>query len=185
MFRLIYPKRRTDGFTMIELLVVVAIIGIIAAMLIPNLLDALAKAKQKRSMASVRNLGTQVMSRITDGFGAASAGQDAIFTWPSAGAGCISTCDELFTDAESKHCRDGWNSRLELLAILVPGSCPDLEDEGRLVAVRSCGSDLACDGSYAYGSFGTRDYTSDIVWVDGFFIRWPEDQGQLPAQATN
>ena len=38
------------GFTLIELLIVVAVIGIIVSMLIPNLLDALQKAKQKRTM---------------------------------------------------------------------------------------------------------------------------------------
>ncbi len=41
--------RSQRGFTLIELLIVVAIIGIIAALLIPNFLDALQKAKQKRT----------------------------------------------------------------------------------------------------------------------------------------
>ncbi|MBP8846490.1 MAG: prepilin-type N-terminal cleavage/methylation domain-containing protein, partial [Thermoanaerobaculia bacterium] len=51
-------KNRQRGFTLIELLIVVAIIGIIAAILIPNLIDALQKSKQKRTMADMRNLGT-------------------------------------------------------------------------------------------------------------------------------
>ena len=44
-------RNRQKGFTLIELLIVVAIIGIIAALLIPNFLDALQKAKQKRTVA--------------------------------------------------------------------------------------------------------------------------------------
>ena len=65
--------RRTGqrGFTLIELLIVVAIIGVIAAILIPNLLDALQKTKQKRTMAEMRITGTAVMSWLSDQAGAA------------------------------------------------------------------------------------------------------------------
>src|SRR5215208_854775 len=65
---------RQKGFTLIELLIVVAIIGIIAALLIPNFLDALQKAKQKRTVADERNLGTAMFSWLTDQLGAAAAG---------------------------------------------------------------------------------------------------------------
>ena len=58
-------RNRQRGFTLIELLIVVAIIGIIAAILIPNLLDALQKAKQKRTVSDIRNTGTAWMSRPT------------------------------------------------------------------------------------------------------------------------
>ena len=49
-------KRGLKGFTLIELLIVVAIIGIIVAIAIPNLLNAIQRAKQKRTMAA--NAGT-------------------------------------------------------------------------------------------------------------------------------
>ncbi|RMH23344.1 MAG: prepilin-type N-terminal cleavage/methylation domain-containing protein, partial [Acidobacteria bacterium] len=62
------------GFTLIELLIVIAIIGIIASILIPNLLDALQKAKQRRTVAEMRNLGVAWMSWLTDQVGAAAAG---------------------------------------------------------------------------------------------------------------
>src|SRR5947199_2520070 len=67
-------RNRERGFTLIELLIVVAIIGIIAALLIPNFLDALQKAKQKRTVADVRNAGTAMFSWLTDQVGAAAAG---------------------------------------------------------------------------------------------------------------
>ena len=67
-------KNRQRGFTLIELLIVVAIIGIIAAILIPNLIDALQKSKQKRTMADMRNTGTAWTSWLTDQLSAGAAG---------------------------------------------------------------------------------------------------------------
>jgi len=59
-------KRDSKGFTLIELLIVVAIIGIIAAIAIPNLLNAIDRGKQKRTMADVRSVGTAVESYAVD-----------------------------------------------------------------------------------------------------------------------
>src|SRR5262245_47759437 len=59
-------KRADEGFTLIELLIVVAIIGIIAAIAIPNLLNAIDRGKQKRTMADMRSVGTAVESYAVD-----------------------------------------------------------------------------------------------------------------------
>ena len=58
--------RNQKGFTLIELLIVVAIIGIIAAIAIPNLLNAIDRGKQKRTMADLRSIGTAVEAYSID-----------------------------------------------------------------------------------------------------------------------
>ena|ERR1700675_4542689 len=59
-------NKNDKGFTLIELLIVVAIIGIIAAIAIPNLLNAIDRGKQKRTMADMRSVGTAVESYAVD-----------------------------------------------------------------------------------------------------------------------
>ena len=58
--------RKQKGFTLIELLIVIAIIGIIAAIAIPNLLNALDRSRQKRSMSDLRTWGSALGTYLVD-----------------------------------------------------------------------------------------------------------------------
>jgi type II secretion system protein G len=167
-------RNRQRGFTLIELLIVVAIIGIIAALLIPNFLDALQKAKQKRTVADARNIGTAMMSWLTDQEAAAAAGAAAtnIVTVASYGAKLdIGAVEDILEPQYMQEvpALDGWkqkydfrmNSDLSARTIILIGSTGQ-QGNGTLTA------------TYTPGAFDPTDYQQDIVWADGFFVRWPQ-----------
>src|ERR1017187_7289029 len=80
-------KRNHKGFTLIELLIVVAIIGIIVAIAIPNLLNAIQRAKQKRTMGDMRSAGTAADAYAVDfnHYPAAGGRRDGRRSWAAPG----------------------------------------------------------------------------------------------------
>ena len=172
-------RNRQRGFTLIELLIVVAIIGIIAAILIPNLIDALQKAKQKRTVADMRNVGTAFMSWVTDAASAGAAGAATFnanaYTDLSAGAlaGTLNPGTGTFFYMENPPVNDGWKHPYvfgfnasgnvlasNVFAIVSGGNDGDVTVMGDVNGVTA-------------GAFTPTDYPQNIIWADGFFVRWP------------
>jgi prepilin-type N-terminal cleavage/methylation domain-containing protein len=165
-------RYRSAGFTLIELLIVVAIIGLLAAMLIPNLLDALQKTKQKKTMADSRLAGVGMMSWLTDQATAGAAGQSLGASFDLGVYNSIGY-DELVsvlvpTYLQELPQRDGWKKDYDYYL--------DTTASGKQVmAIRSAGQggDYETD-VYRVGAFEPTDYARDIIWADGFFVRWPQ-----------
>lgn len=68
------------GFTLIEMLIIVTVIGIILTIAIPNFLAALQKGKQKATMGDMKTLGVAIESYMTDNGMAPGAGAFTLVT---------------------------------------------------------------------------------------------------------
>ena len=170
-------RNREKGFTLIELLIVVAIIGIIAALLIPNFLDALQKAKQKRTLSDARSMVTAFMSLVTDLSSAAAAGAStsaAVYDVTKGGmdATTADRVEELLVTRyiQTLPALDGWKNAYEFYMGATITSA-------QLFAVVSGGRDGSIDQGEAFvvTSFTPTDYEQDIVWADGFAVRFPQN----------
>jgi len=149
-------KRNSKGFTLIELLIVVAIIGIIAAIAIPNLLNAIDRGKQKRTMADLRSMGTAIEEySIDNNFYPKSMGDVA----------------DLKAQVTPTYIRqipeqDGWGQPFYV----------STDTSGGGYTLASCGKGAGTCGSWTVSGTGgkTTQFSDDIVFMNGSFVQWPE-----------
>ena len=147
-------RRNSKGFTLIELLIVVAIIGIIAAIAIPNLLNAIDRGKQKRSMADLRSIGTASEAYAVDNN-----------HYPIGALAVVGpTLQPVYIKLMPAN--DGWNHPFTYA--------------GQALGVGYTVKSLGKDGVVEAGPAGaqTGDFDCDIIFIDGQFVQWPEGMQQ-------
>lgn len=160
-------KRNPKGFTLIELLIVVAIIGIIVAIAIPNLLNAIQRAKQRRTMGDMRSAATAIEAYAVDlNRYPPAAGTYALPPEVTAATTTIGNSLSNYispTYIKAVPLADGWNSWFRY----------DIDTNGSAYGLFSGGKDgtVTVSGS---GLGPTTDFNADIVYSNGSFLQWPE-----------
>ena len=162
------------GFSIIELLVVMAVIGLLAAIAIPMYMNAQNRAKQGQTMANMRAIATAWELRATEQKAYNAAG--ATFTVPDSEI----TYTDLTSMLAPKYIQvlprlDGWNHALEF-RMDQPYQRTSGGRPAQIYTIRSPGRDGILKGDKGLNSYteGTFDcFDCDIVFANGHFVARP------------
>jgi general secretion pathway protein G len=141
-------QRRQSGFTLIEIMVVVIIIGLLAGIVVPNVMDSLDKANVQKARADFKTLQTALKLYRIDNFNYPSTeqGLESLVSKPSIAPIPRNYKSNGYIETLPK---DPWGNEYQYMS---PG-------EGHEYDIYSLGAD---------GVSGGEDQNADLtVWDDG------------------
>lgn len=152
-------RRRERGFTLIELMIVVAIIALITAIAMVAYFTAIDRARQKRTVSDMRTIAmawetraSEMQSYLIPGY----AFPEAEATYEQLSAALIPTYTRTVMRL------DGWGNPYQFAT----GNGP------KEYAIRSAGRDgVFQEGEYIPGD--TDDPDCDVVYANGGFVTYP------------
>jgi len=139
----------TGGFSLVELLVVLVILSVLAAIVIPAMINALDKGRQKRTMADLRLLGGSIETYSVDNS-----------NYPIGDATDLSVLVPEYTNTLVS--KDAWNHDLIYIGTALDYTLGSAGKNG--------GATLALTGSGG----PSKDFDDDIIYRTGTFVQWPE-----------
>ncbi len=154
-------QRSQLGFSLLELLIVVVIIGIIATLAVPNLLESLDRSRQNATKADIRSIATALERFAVDHQ-----------AYP-----VVDKMADLRSDLEPKYIKklpitDGWKHALAF----------ETDAKGATYTLSSPGKDGEFQAADAAES--TLGFATDIICIDGVLLEEPvADLETAPEQA--
>ncbi len=147
-------RGREKGFTLLELLLVVAVIGILFVIAIPNFLNALDRGRQKRTLSDIRTIGVAVESYAVDA---------NIYPRNFSEASVESTVQGVIqpTFIKDTPLVDGWGYVMTYAS----------NSSGSQYTILSVGKDGVVDTT---NGGPTLNFDCDIQFGNGAFVQWPD-----------
>jgi prepilin-type N-terminal cleavage/methylation domain-containing protein/prepilin-type processing-associated H-X9-DG protein len=154
-----FKHRKSRAFTLLELLIVIAIVALLAALLFPAISRSKQKAKQTQCLSNLHQLGVALQNFVGDNQ-----------AYPSGWAGKSDAADSWWGQRT-------WIGQLEQGGL---GTSKPIPTNSLTMSVFHCPSDTATNPlSYGYNRWGIRDQgTNDSFGLFGPFNSFKAHQGR-------